>query len=120
MIASGSIPERTQRPHPLQISPGELADLKRRGGALHILDVREAWEIELCAFEGSRHIPIEELPHRLGELEGEGLLIVVCHHGIRSLRATLWLRDRGFERAVNLDGGIDGWAREIDPIMQTY
>ena len=119
-MASGSMPERTQRLHPLQISPAELSDLKRRGTALHILDVREPWEIEMCALEGSRHIPIEEVLHRLGELEGEGLLIVVCHHGVRSLQATFLLRERGFERAVNLDGGIDRWAREIDPTMRTY
>lgn len=119
-MAGGSIPERPQRPCPLQISPAELADLKRRGTALHILDVREPWEIDICAFEDSRHIAMEELLHRLGELEGEGLLIVVCHHGVRSLRATLWLRQRGFDRAVNLDGGMDGWAREIDPTMRTY
>ena len=119
-MASGSIPQCPQGPHPLQISPAGLADLKRRGVALPILDVREPWEIEPSAFAGSRQIPMEEGPHRLTEWDGEGWLIAHCNHGFRSLPATHWLRERRFEWMVNYDGGIDRWARVFDPTRRTY
>jgi rhodanese-related sulfurtransferase len=47
-------------------------------------------------------------------------LVVICHHGVRSFHATLWLRQHGFENALNLAGGIDAWASEIDTSMQRY
>ncbi|MGE3772194.1 MAG: rhodanese-like domain-containing protein [Gammaproteobacteria bacterium] len=85
-----------------------------------LLDVREAWEFELCHLPGSRHIPLGELTQRVTELDEEQTLIVVCHHGVRSRAAQAWLLSRGFARVVNLAGGIDAWARRIDPSMSLY
>ena len=108
-----------------QIETGELKSLLDAGENVAILDVREGWEYKICSFSGSRLFPLAELPERAVELRASGLqkerlLVVVCHHGMRSFHATLWLRQNGFENAVNLSGGIDAWARDVDPDMQRY
>ena len=103
---------------PFEISVEELA--RRRGPGLAVLDVREPWELEICGLEGSLAIPLASLPERAGELPREGMLVVLCHHGGRSARAVQWLRAQGFANAVNLAGGIDEWARRVDPAMRTY
>ena len=105
---------------PFQIDVDELAALRRGAAAHRILDVREPWEVELCALPESLHIPMGLLPGRLAELPRDALIIVLCHHGVRSAQATQWLRAQGFERTVNLAGGIDAWARVIDRSMDVY
>jgi rhodanese-related sulfurtransferase len=105
---------------PLEIDVGELE--RWRGGArpLAILDVREPWERDICAFDGALAIPLAELPGRVGELPADRTLVVVCHHGMRSLQATKWLRAQGQAHACNLQGGIDAWASQIDTGMKRY
>ena len=102
---------------PFEISVEELAGHE---GPITVLDVREAWEREVCRLESSLAIPLPELPQRLAELPREGMLVVLCHHGMRSAHAAGWLRANGYRNAVNLAGGIDAWARRIDPTMGTY
>jgi len=85
-----------------------------------ILDVRESWELALCSLAGAQHIPLGELPARLAELDRQRQLVVVCHHGIRSRAAQHFLLAQGFRHVVNLSGGIDAWARRIDPAMAVY
>lgn len=100
-----------------------VEDLKRRresGEALAILDVREPWELDICRIEGSVAIPLRSLPARAAELPDDRPLVVLCHHGGRSAQATAWLRQHGFANATNLAGGIDAWARRIDPTMKVY
>ena len=108
----------------LQIDVMGLRDLIASGASLTMLDVREPWERELCQIERSTSIPLAELPARSGELETLGEtdapLVVICHHGGRSMQATLWLRQQGFENATNLAGGIDAWASAIDTSMRRY
>lgn len=110
---------------PLQENPMEIDVLEfsawREDGRPHaILDVREPWEREICAFSGSLDIPMAEVPQRLAELpEGEAL-VVICHHGMRSRQVTQWLRAQGVQRATNLSGGIDAWARIVDRSMDLY
>nr|WP_298686892.1 rhodanese-like domain-containing protein [uncultured Dongia sp.] len=104
----------------IQIDVAQLRDLLAAGAALDLLDVREPWEQEICQIAKSQGIPMAELPQRSGELTTERPLVVICHHGMRSYNATLWLRQQGFENAVNLSGGIDAWAREVDPTMARY
>lgn len=94
--------------------------LGRAGGHPVILDVREPWEREVCALPGSAHIPMRQVPERLAELDREAELVVVCHHGIRSQQVANYLDRQGFGRVYNLRGGLDAWAREIDPGMATY
>jgi rhodanese-related sulfurtransferase len=89
-------------------------------GPVALLDVREPWEFEKCHIEGSRLIPLAQLPARLGELDPERPTVVICHHGVRSLRAASYLEHCGFGDVVNLTGGIDAWARTVDQAMAVY
>lgn len=104
-----------------QLEAAELESwLSARRGPVTLLDVREPWETELCAIEGSRLIPLGELPRRLAELEPDRPTVVICHHGVRSLAAAAWLARAGFSDLVNLRGGIDAWARTVDTAMAVY
>ncbi|WP_374376224.1 rhodanese-like domain-containing protein [Dongia sp.] len=110
-----------QNPDGLQIGVAALRDMIASGAPVAMLDVREPWEHDICRIERSVLIPLSELPARSAELGAdEAPLVVICHHGARSFHATLWLRQQGFDNAVNLAGGIDAWASEIDPSMRRY
>jgi rhodanese-related sulfurtransferase len=85
-----------------------------------ILDVREGWELKICALPGSTHLPMGQVAARLDELDPQRETVVVCHHGVRSLRVVQFLESRGFSKLYNLQGGLDAWAREVDPAMHTY
>lgn len=89
-------------------------------GPVELLDVREPWEYSVCRIEGSRLIPLSQLPARLGELDPGRATVVICHHGVRSLRAAAYLEHCGFGDVVNLSGGIDAWARTVDRNMAVY
>ena len=107
--------------YPAQLDASQVADaIADSTKPVELLDVREGWEVSLCAIAGSRHIPMNEVPTRIDELPRDRALVVVCHHGTRSLQVAQWLRARGFENAINLDGGIDEWARAVEPGMATY
>jgi adenylyltransferase/sulfurtransferase len=97
-------------------------DLKRRldsGATPTIVDVREPWEHEIAAIPGARLIPMDQLPGHLDELAREREIVVHCHHGQRSAAVVQWLRRQGIP-AVNLRGGIDAWAVEVDPALRRY
>ena len=85
-----------------------------------VLDVREARELDICQLEGALHIPMAEIPARVDDLPTNHALVVLCHHGARSQMVVDFLRDAGFDNAVNLDGGIEAWACEIDRTMRRY
>ena len=103
-----------------EIDIAALERLRANGEELAIVDVREPWEREICAIAGSVGVPLEALPARAEEFREVSTLVLVCHHGVRSLEAALWLRRQGFENAVSLQGGIDAWASERDPAMRRY
>jgi rhodanese-related sulfurtransferase len=104
-----------------QLSVRELEErLAAPGDPPVILDVREGWELNICALPGSVHIPMGQVPARAGELDPDRETVVVCHHGVRSLRVAHFLESRGFQNLYNLQGGVDAWAREIDPAMHKY
>ena len=103
----------------VEIPPTEL---KRRLDAAEptaILDVRDPWEHELCAIPGARLIPMDQLQGRVDELDAEQEVVVYCHHGQRAGAVVQWLRRQGIP-AVNLRGGIDAWAVEVDPALRRY
>jgi rhodanese-related sulfurtransferase len=102
-----------------EISPSEAAALVREGKA-RILDVREPWEFATAHVEGSVLMPMGELPARAGELDPAERLVVLCHHGVRSMNATVWLRRKGFEQAQSVNGGIDAWSVEADHSIPRY
>jgi rhodanese-related sulfurtransferase len=103
-----------------QMSARELLDLRGTGSTHIVLDVREARELDICQLDGALHIPMAEVPAHTSELPTDRPLVVICHHGARSQRIVDFLRNAGFDNAVNLDGGIDAWAREIDQSMRRY
>lgn len=100
---------------------GPLALKARMGapGAPDLLDVREDWEHALVALPGARLIPLDALPGRIGELDPAREVVVYCHHGMRAAAAVAWLRRQGIP-ALNLAGGIDAWAQEVDAGLPRY
>jgi sulfur-carrier protein adenylyltransferase/sulfurtransferase len=111
---------------PFEIEPSELHRWLAEGRPVRLLDVRTPMESQICRLEGSVLIPLQELPRRVGELEGAGdggapeaPIVAYCHHGIRSAQAVGFLRGRGLP-AVNLAGGIERWSLEVDPGVPRY
>lgn len=104
----------------MEIDVRELDSRRKAGENLAILDVREPWEVDICRLEGAITIPLGQIPGSLDQIPKDRPVIVICHHGFRSANATAWLRAQGFSQATNLFGGIDAWARSIDPSMPTY
>ena len=101
------------------ISPQDLKVRLDRRDPIVLLDVREDLETALCRLENATHIPIEEIEFRTTELDPADEIVVYCHHGVRSAAVADFLRQQGF-KAVNLAGGLDFWARAIDPKMKRY
>ena len=85
-----------------------------------LLDVREPPEFAICRIEGSTLMPMNTVPARLGELDPAGEVVVICHHGGRSMQVAMFLERQGFERVINLAGGVDGWAIQVDPSITRY
>jgi rhodanese-related sulfurtransferase len=86
-----------------------------------LLDVREPWEYATAHIEGSTLIPMNEIPARAHqELDEDSPILVLCHHGARSLSVAAWLRQQGFDKAQSVSGGIDAWSRTIDPTVPRY
>ena len=85
-----------------------------------LLDVREPYEFEICWITGAINIPMRDVPSRLDELDADTDLVVICHHGGRSMRVAMFLEQHGFANVINLQGGVDAWARSVDPDMPTY
>jgi rhodanese-related sulfurtransferase len=102
------------------ISVYELADMQSAGKKHTVLDVREARELDICRLEGALHIPMAQISARTDDLPTDQLLVVLCHHGARSQMVVDFLRSAGFDNAVNLDGGIDAWACDVDQSMPRY
>ena len=103
-----------------EISVDTFKEIKESKDNLLILDVREPHEYDICHIEGSKLIPLGEIQSRVNELDPDQEIVVHCHHGGRSLKATTYLAERGFKNVKNLKGGIDHWAEKYDPDMARY
>ena len=103
---------------PLEVDVTTAAQLLRAGALL--LDVREPDEVARCQVPGSRAIPMRQIPENAPALPRDRQILVLCHHGGRSLRVTQFLRANGFANVTNVAGGIDAWAAEIDPSLARY
>ena len=103
-----------------EISPAEAASLIKQG-QIRLIDVREPWEVATARIDGSVPIPMGDIPARAHqELNPDERLVIVCHHGVRSMNVTVWLRNQGFEQAQSMRGGIEAWATEVDPTVGRY
>lgn len=103
----------------IDYSPSELAEHLETEQPL-LLDVREPWEFNICHLPGSKLVPMRQIPQWAGAADPNQAVVVICHHGIRSRQVGIYLEHLGFGRIINLAGGVDSWAREVDPQMATY
>lgn len=103
-----------------EITPEEVKRKLDQKEAFTLLDVREPWEFETARMPEAKLLPMGDVPSRAHqELDPDDQIVVVCHHGVRSMSVTAWLRQQGFERAQSMRGGIDAWARQIDTNIPT-
>ena len=102
------------------ISATDLALRLKNGEKLRLIDVREPHELAISALPGAENIPLGQLAARLPELDSAQELVLFCKTGVRSTRALELLVSAGFRKVRNLQGGINAWAREVDPKLPIY
>ena len=104
-----------------EIAPQDVNQMATRGEPFILIDVRETWEFEAARIEGARLMPMGDVPTRAHqELDPDDHIVVYCHHGVRSMNVTAWLRQQGFEKSQSMAGGIDAWSRTVDPKVPVY
>jgi rhodanese-related sulfurtransferase len=104
-----------------EITPEEVKAKLDLSEPFTLLDVREPWEVQTATIAGTKLIPMGDVPSRAHqELDPEDHIVVVCHHGVRSMNVTVWLRQQGFEKTQSMRGGIDAWSRQVDTNVPTY
>lgn len=102
------------------MTPREYAARAEAGAAPLLLDVREGWELEIARLDGVLHIPMGEIPARLGELAPEREIVVLCRSGGRSATVARFLQQQGYQDVWNLAGGILAWSEQLDPSLTQY
>lgn len=106
-----------------EVTPKQAHELLSAESRAVLIDVREPQEFALSRIDNCLLIPMQTIPSELQKLEAladEKDLLILCHHGVRSLQVTAWLRARGLENCYSIAGGIDRWSREIDTTIPTY
>jgi rhodanese-related sulfurtransferase len=107
--------------HEVQLQPEGLQAALTAGETVVLLDVREDHEVAFVALPGVVHIPLGQLMGRAErELDPDAHVVCICHHGIRSMQATMFLKSRDFDHVQNLVGGMDLWSQRIDPALPRY
>jgi len=104
-----------------EITPQALHARLQAGDDIQLIDVREPMEFDYCQIAGSQLLPLGELPRRADEVRAEGPVVLICHHGVRSMQALAYLQQRhSRQNLLNLKGGIDAWSRLVDPTVAIY
>jgi rhodanese-related sulfurtransferase len=103
-----------------EISVEELKARRDRGENPLVLDVREAWELQLASIPGVVHVPMNQVPARLAEFARDAETIVMCHAGGRSMRVAQYLSNQCFSNVANLSGGISAWSERVDATVPQY
>ena len=103
-----------------EITAQELKARRDRGENPLVIDVREEWELQLASIPGVVHVPMNQIPARLGEFQRNAETIVMCHAGGRSLRVAHFLAAQGFTDVANLSGGISAWTEAVDATVPRY
>jgi len=104
-----------------QFTARELNEFLRNNKAPPLLlDVREPWEFEIAHIDNSVLLPMHQVPSSLDQLIANQEIVLICHHGIRSRQVAYFLESAGLTNLINLEGGINAWAREVDHNMATY
>jgi rhodanese-related sulfurtransferase len=107
----------------MEITPLELKQRLDDGDSVYLLDCREPIEFQQARIDGAELIPMRTVPAKLQHIEGkaEGAdVVVLCHHGMRSMQVVNWLREQGIATCRSLAGGIDRWSCEVDPTVPRY
>ncbi|MBV9613060.1 MAG: sulfurtransferase [Acidobacteriaceae bacterium] len=107
---------------PVELTPQDASRLVKAAEAV-LIDVREPEEFAVARIDGARLIPMQTVPAELQKLEAladDTKLLVLCHHGVRSLQVASWLRERGVGNSYSISGGIDRWSQEVDPSVPRY
>lgn len=112
--------ETVQQNLPKNITAEELAEMLQSTTKINILDVREYFEWDICHIEGASNIPMNLIDECIDEVSKEIPTVVVCHHGVRSMNVIHYLEVRGYDKLINLEGGIHAWATQVDTEMATY
>ncbi|WP_303310333.1 rhodanese-like domain-containing protein [Hymenobacter sp. BT730] len=104
-----------------ELTPEALHTHLQEGSAVQLIDVRQPEEFDFCRIEGSLLIPLGELPRRVEELAIDKPIVLICHHGVRSMQALAYLQHRhGLTNLLNLRGGIHAWSQRVDPSVPVY
>jgi len=105
----------------LEISPEDLHRRLQAGDDLQLIDVREEMEFEYCHLPNSQLVPLSELMRRTAEIRSDGPVVLICHHGVRSMQALAYLQQRlGYQNLLSLRGGVAAWTERVDPAFPTY
>lgn len=103
-----------------QYTPQQLQQRLQDDPSVFLLDVREPHEFAHAQIAGSVLIPLQQLPSRIAEVPADQDVVVICHHGMRSQQACHFLQHSGFQRLINLKGGIDAWSVLCDSSVPRY
>ena len=101
-------------------TPAEIHQRLAAGEALELIDVREQDEIAIAAIEGARVFPMSQAAAWIDHMPGDRELVIVCHHGMRSMQIAMALAQRGHQNITNMTGGIDLWSTQVDPSIARY
>ena len=102
------------------ISATQLQEMLSRGETVALVDVREPFEFEIARMANSQLIPLGTIPDRLTDIAQGEKTVIMCKSGVRSARAIEFLRGKGFDNLLNLEGGLDAWRAEVDPSLPKY
>jgi rhodanese-related sulfurtransferase len=105
-----------------EVSIENVKRMRELGEEFLLLDVRQPEEYNVARLEGAMFIPLGDLPAALPQLGeyADRTIITLCHRGMRSLQAAVFLRQQGFERVKSMAGGIDEWSERVDPAVPRY
>lgn len=103
-----------------EITAQELKARREAGTGPLVVDVREGWELDVASIPDIRHIPMNDIPARLAELDPHQEIVIMCRSGGRSMQVAQFLARNGFENVANLTGGILAWSRDVDPSVRAY
>ncbi len=103
-----------------KITATELKQKIERHDKFVLVDVREPFEYDIARIQGSKLIPLGELPARLSELDSADDIVLQCKGGSRSAKALRILQEAGFRKLNNLEGGITAWSNDVDPTVPKY
>ncbi len=108
---------------PLETTANDVKHRLDAGEVLQLIDVREPFEHQIARIANSELIPMNTVPAALQQIEHKadgGVLIVFCHHGMRSLSVVNWLRQQGVTDCQSMSGGIERWSTDVDSSVPRY